>query len=129
MERRRRRVRQVMRWWPLVAAALVSLSAAAAATRAPRPAPVALHRIVVSGDTLWGLASECRAPRRDRSELTWLLQELNDLRTATLRPGQALLLPLGERSVRDALRDPDGFAQRAVVASEVELAEALAEVR
>lgn len=127
MEReRRRRMRVVARWLPLAAAVLVSLSAAAAATRAPRPAPVALHHIVVRGDTLWSLAADCRAPRFDRREVAWALQELNGLRSATLRPGQALLLPLGERSVRDALRDPDGFADRAVLATELDVAEALA---
>jgi len=127
MERqRRRRMRQVVRWLPLMAAVLVSLSAAAAATRAPRPAPVALYRVVVSGDTLWAMTAECRAPRTDRRQVAWALQELNGLRTTTLRPGQALLLPIGERSVRDALRDPDGFASRAVVATELDAASALA---
>jgi hypothetical protein len=90
----------------LAAALLVSLSAAAAATRAPRPAPIALDRIVMAGDTLWEVVTDCGS--------------------ATLRPGQALLLPIGERSVRDALRDPRGFAARAVRVAELDVAAALA---
>ena len=109
----------------MAAALLVSLSAAAAATMAPRPAPIAVSRIVMPGDTLWDLATECRSDQ-DRRQLIWVLQEVNGLRSATLRPGQSLLLPIGEWSVRDAMRAPRDFRTRALRISELDVATALA---
>lgn len=90
------------------------VSAAAAAHRAPAPAPEAMRYAVRAGDTLWEVATLTAAPRVDRRERILVLQELNGLRSSTLYPGQVLIVPLGPASLKQAARAPEGFAARAV---------------
>ncbi len=47
--------------------------------------------VVKPGDTLWSIAA--RSYGGDPREAVWRLQERNHLRSATLRPGQHLILP------------------------------------
>jgi len=47
--------------------------------------------VVKPGDTLWSIAA--RSYAGDTREAVWRLQQRNQLRSATLRPGQRLVLP------------------------------------
>ena len=49
------------------------------------------HHTVRAGETLWSIATESYAG--DPREGVWLLQERNDLESATIVPGQRLVLP------------------------------------
>jgi LysM repeat protein len=49
--------------------------------------------LVQPADTLWSIASQNYAG--DVREGVWKLQERNHLSSATLRPGQALIVPAG----------------------------------
>lgn len=114
---KRRRVERKIGWLVAFGAVAVTLSAAAAANRGPAPAPTAVRHVVSAGDSLWEVAGTMAAPRFDRRELIWLLQEVNGLTRATLTPGQVLVVPVGVDSVKNARREPDGFAARAVIAA------------
>lgn len=110
---RRRAVRRAMAI--AVAAGVVALTMAAGAQSAvERPAVATAHE-VAPGDTLWALAGRLDAPGADRRELVWLLKQVNRLSTATLYPGQQLILPAGADSLRAARRSPAEFAARAVI--------------
>jgi LysM repeat protein len=60
------------------------------AAQTPLPAPV-LHR-VVSGETLWEIASALETGGDLRGVIAEI-QLLNDLATADIQPGQVLVLP------------------------------------
>jgi LysM repeat protein len=47
---------------------------------------------VVSGDTLWGIASDLGSGRDPRAVISEI-QLLNDLDSVDIKPGQVLLLP------------------------------------
>ena len=49
--------------------------------------------VVQPADTLWSIAA--RSYAGDVREGVWRLEQRNHLRTATLRPGQRLVLPAG----------------------------------
>ncbi len=108
----RRRQRRLGRWLVAAVAVGLALPTAGAARRTAPAAPAGTRHLVRAGDTLWGLASRIEAPRYDRRLVVQLLQDINDLDTATLYPGQELVLPFGPAAVRQALRDPRGFAVR-----------------
>ena len=48
---------------------------------------------VCEGDTIWGIASDCHIDGVSTSELVQWLREQNNLSTACLLPGQALVVP------------------------------------
>jgi LysM repeat protein len=50
---------------------------------------------VVSGDTLWEIASGIATPEEDIREVIAIIKELNSLGTSSIRAGQTLLLPSG----------------------------------
>lgn len=108
----KRRQRRWGRWLVAAVAVGLALPTAGAALRTAPAAPAGTRHLVRSGDTLWGLAGRIEASRYDRRLVVQLLQDINDLDTATLYPGQELVLPFGSAAVRQALRDPRGFAAR-----------------
>jgi LysM repeat protein len=57
--------------------------------------PVA-ERVVLPGETLWGIAGEV-APGVDRRETVAQIMELNDLASAEVRAGQRLAVPAPPR--------------------------------
>ena len=83
----------------LVAAFSLGRSASQAAPRvesstpSSSPAPAAEQLTVQRGDSLWTVAERV-APRHDPRDVVAQIRRLNDLRSAELRPGQQLLLPV-----------------------------------
>jgi nucleoid-associated protein YgaU len=71
----------------LVAAALVVGMAA----RVSHGAGPERTTVVRPGDTLWAIAA--RSYGGDTREAVWRLEQRNHLRSATIRPGQLLVLP------------------------------------
>ena len=71
----------------LVAAALLVGMAA----RASHGAGPERHYVVKPTDTLWSIAA--RSYGGDTRAAVWRLEQRNHLRSATLRPGQTLVLP------------------------------------
>lgn len=59
---------------------------------AARPAPVYRTVRVQSGDTLWDIAREFGDGRTDIRKLVWEIQVMNGLRSATIHPGQLLVV-------------------------------------
>jgi LysM repeat protein len=49
--------------------------------------------VVRSGDTLWGIARRVAGPTADPRPVIARFVEANDLRGATIQPGQRLVLP------------------------------------
>ena len=74
-----------------LAAALLVPGIRAVSADQQRPAPTVEYR-VKSGDTLWRIASRVD-PDEDRRKVVYRLMELNELSSATLSPGQSILLP------------------------------------
>ncbi|MBI2300434.1 MAG: LysM peptidoglycan-binding domain-containing protein [Armatimonadetes bacterium] len=105
-----------MRW---VLALVVLGCAWCGAGSVERSAPplTAIRHIVQPGDTLWALSRLTECGRADKRTLVWMLQKVNHLSSAGLRPGQAILIPTGARSVRSALRRPAQFADQATLVS------------
>ena len=58
------------------------------------PVATESHR-VVTGDTLWDLASERTQPGGDVRSTVSLIQQINDLNGGLIVPGQVLELPSG----------------------------------
>lgn len=110
MCKRDRQRRGVLGGLVAVALCALSLSRAVGSPEANLEPAAARLQVVRPGDTLWALAKLTESPRTDRRELVWLLQQVNGLSSATLRPGQVLLVPSGPEAVKRALRDPRGFA-------------------
>jgi LysM repeat protein len=73
-----------------VTAAVFLLYSTRVAAQTPPPPPSS-HR-VVSGDTLWGIASDLGSGRDPRAVISEILL-LNDLDSVDIKPGQVLLLP------------------------------------
>ena len=61
---------------------------------ASEPSITVQHR-VVSGDTLWTIATEFTSPGEDVRASVALLRELNGLSSSALNPGQVLVVPAG----------------------------------
>ncbi|WP_276351434.1 LysM peptidoglycan-binding domain-containing protein [Cohnella caldifontis] len=58
--------------------------------------PAAASEVVIyadTGDTLWKLASSVKKPSMDTRKAVHLLMKRNDLSNASLRSGQALIVP------------------------------------
>ncbi|HEY7563605.1 MAG TPA: LysM peptidoglycan-binding domain-containing protein [Acidimicrobiia bacterium] len=51
--------------------------------------------LVVSGDTLWEIASGIATPEDDIREVIAVIKEINAMETSSIRAGQTLLLPSG----------------------------------
>lgn len=73
-----------------VTAAVFLLYSTRVAAQTPPPPPTFHH--VVSGETLWGIASHLETGRDTRAVISEI-RELNDLDSVDIRPGQVLLLP------------------------------------
>ena len=50
--------------------------------------------LVVSGDTLWGIAGEHTAPGEDVRKVVFEIQRLNGLDGSVILPGQVLQVPI-----------------------------------
>jgi len=74
----------------LVATLLIVSGRADATTRVERPSSTT--RVVLPGETLWGIATQV-APHRDPRETIRQIVELNSLGTAAIRAGQRLWMP------------------------------------
>ena len=61
---------------------------------AGEPAPPTMTYVVQSGDTLWDIAASVGEPGADLRRVVDDIQALNQLEGGTIRPGQALRLPL-----------------------------------
>lgn len=65
-------------------------------TRVQAEQPVTVtERIVMPGDTLWGIAETITHPGDDVRVSVGLLKRINDMETSSLRAGQVLLIPAG----------------------------------
>lgn len=73
-----------------VTAAVFLLYSTRVAAQTPPPPPTFHH--VVSGETLWGIATD-RQPGRDPRAVISEIRQLNGLDSVDIRPGQVLLLP------------------------------------
>ena len=73
-----------------VTAAVFLLYSTRVAAQTPPPSPTFHH--VVSGETLWGIASDLETGRDTRAVIAEI-QQMNDLHSVDIRPGQVLLLP------------------------------------
>ena len=62
--------------------------------QATEPVVTAEH-VVMSGETLWTIASEFTGPEADVRATVRTLKELNDMETSSLRAGEVLLVPAG----------------------------------
>jgi LysM repeat protein len=72
-------------------ATILGLGAHAVSAGQKHPTPV--HRYMVRpGDTLWGIAGAAGLAG-DRRETVYRVMELNHLGSASLQPGQRILLP------------------------------------
>jgi len=69
------------------AGAVLGLQQAAA-----RPAPVYQTVRVRVGDTLWDIARQVGDGRTDIRKLVWEIEVMNGLRSATIHPGQLLVV-------------------------------------
>lgn len=49
---------------------------------------------VKKGDTLWSISEEYNGGKRDHRQAIFNIQERNDLETATIYPGQQILVPV-----------------------------------
>lgn len=54
---------------------------------------VTTERVVMSGDTLWNIASELTESEGDVRATMRLLKDLNEMETSSLRAGQVLVIP------------------------------------
>lgn len=92
----------------LLSAALFVFAAAHAAARDSAPArPSTCVRVVVQrGDTLWSLAKRFDVPGSSLPQKVSAIRAANGLPTATLRPGQTLLVPISSQHDAVALRQP-----------------------
>ncbi|PZR55427.1 peptidoglycan-binding protein [Xylanimonas oleitrophica] len=77
----------------LLVAPFVGMGAQAAASDPQRPLEVRVHT-VAPGETLWGFATQLAAAGQDVRDVVAELREINELRSAELRVGQAILLPV-----------------------------------
>ncbi|WP_454049097.1 LysM peptidoglycan-binding domain-containing protein [Cellulomonas sp. Marseille-Q8402] len=59
----------------------------------PQRATEVTTHAVMSGETLWQIASDLAAPGEDVRDVVLRLQDLNGLADASLRAGQVLLIP------------------------------------
>lgn len=59
---------------------------------AARPAPVYQTVQVRVGDTLWDIARQVGDGRTDIRKLVWEIEVMNGLRSATIHPGQLLVV-------------------------------------
>jgi LysM repeat protein len=75
----------------LLVVLLLTALAVGLAARSSHGAGPERHYVVKPTDTLWSIAS--RSYAGDVREGVWKLQQRNHLATATLRPGQVLVLP------------------------------------
>ena len=73
-----------------VTAAVFLLYSTRVAAQTPPPPPT-FHQ-VVSGETLWAIASDLETGRDTRAVIAEI-QQMNDLHSVDIRPGQVLLLP------------------------------------
>ena len=74
--------------------ALVASNAVSASRMAEALSDLPAQEItVVSGDSVWGLASQHHVDGYSTSELAQWIAEKNSLNTSELRPGQSLLVP------------------------------------
>lgn len=76
----------------LVVAPMATWGATAVASSPGEPLEVRVHA-VQPGETLWGYAEQIAKPGEDVRDAVARLQELNEMRTASVRVGQLLLLP------------------------------------
>ncbi len=102
----RRHVAQII--GALLSVALFVFAAAHAAARDAAPSrPSTCVRIVVQrGDTLWSLAKRYAVPGSSLPQKVSAIRSANGLPTATLRPGQTLLVPISSEHDAVALRQP-----------------------
>lgn len=61
--------------------------------QADAPPPPSTEYVVVSGDTLWAIASRHTAEGQDVRATIDRIMRLSEIRTSSLVPGQVLLIP------------------------------------
>lgn len=90
----------------LLSVALFVFAATHAAARDAAPSsPSTCVRVVVQkGDTLWSLAKRFDVPGSSLPQKVSAIRTANGLLTATLRPGQTLLVPISSEHDAVALR-------------------------
>ncbi|MGA8015755.1 MAG: LysM peptidoglycan-binding domain-containing protein [Candidatus Dormiibacterota bacterium] len=90
IRRRRRRLGRT-----LLSAGAVALLVHAVVGEAPTVTATGARTVVVgSGDTLWAIAAR-RLPGDDVRQMIAEIQQLNGLTSATIQPGEELLVPAG----------------------------------
>jgi LysM repeat protein len=91
--RRRQRLVRRMLLVLLLAAAMLVLIPRAVSTMARSEAPAVASYTVAPGDTLWEIASR-HNQGGDVRRLVSAIKQANHMTTATLQPGQTLVVPL-----------------------------------
>lgn len=76
----------------LVAVAVFVVAPRAVDTMARTEAPVFVEHVVAPGDSLWTIASQ-HSGTKDVREVIAAIKRLNGLKTATVHPGQVLMIP------------------------------------
>jgi LysM repeat protein len=76
----------------LITAAGAFASNGDVATDAPA---VVVEHVVVSGDTLWGIAERHAEPGDDVRRIVFDIKQANDITTSVIVPGQVLIVPVG----------------------------------
>ena len=79
----------------LLAAVCIVFLMIGGAAEADIPAPAPLEYVVQPGDTLWEIAASVAAPDQDVRRLVSDIGRLSGIDTASIFPGQVLLLPGG----------------------------------
>lgn len=71
-----------------------SLAATRATAEGPTSAPEVQRHVVVSGDTLWALATGVARPGEDVRDAVRDIEQLNGMSSVALTAGQEILLPV-----------------------------------
>ncbi len=82
------------RWLILFIALMTAFLLLSSRVQAEQP-EVYVEHVVTAGDTLWNISASAVKPGQDVREMIQSVRRVNDLSSATLSPGQRLLIPSG----------------------------------